>query len=152
MRGRLLRLLYYGLPALDRRRLGAGPELGDLPEAAVGEATTTSRHTSGSFSTTRKGSAGRTPADAAHGLSEAWRRVRGRVRLTSTLEEVETFDLELAGLRGALETGDAGLARIARTGSWRSGRISVPEPESCSWTYLAAAGYVLSYDAICGGA
>ncbi|WP_374711496.1 DUF4363 family protein [Symbiobacterium terraclitae] len=46
-------------------------------------------------------------------VSQAWQRVRGRIHITSTTDEIELFDLELAGLRGAVDTRDEVQANIA---------------------------------------
>lgn len=112
MRGRLLRILYYGLPALIVAVSVLALNSGTFLKRPLGSHDDVAAHLRQLLDHT-EGERWEDAGGAVYGLSEAWRRVRGRVRLTSTLEEVETFDLELAGLRGALETGDAALARIS---------------------------------------
>lgn len=112
MKGRLFQLLYYGLPALviavSVLALNSGPLLkrpignhGDVPaqlEALLPLA-------EAERWADAKAAAERVGAD--------WERLRRRIHLTSARDEVETFDLELAALRGAIEAGDAALTRVA---------------------------------------
>lgn len=46
-------------------------------------------------------------------LEKAWEQVKGRTRLSLGAEEVGIFDLELAGLHGAVESRDPTEVRIA---------------------------------------
>lgn len=43
----------------------------------------------------------------------SWQKVKGRIHFTSATDEIELFDLELAGLRGAVEGSDANQVRMA---------------------------------------
>ncbi|BAD42252.1 DUF4363 family protein [Symbiobacterium thermophilum] len=112
MRSRLLRLIYYGLPALVVAVSVLALNSGILLKRPSGEHDDVAGHLRLLLhhADTQRWEEAR---DAARKAGEAWLRMRGRIHLTSARDEVETFDLELAGLRGALETGDPVQARIA---------------------------------------
>lgn len=112
MKGRLLKAIYYGLPALIVAASVLTLNSGSLLKRPFGAHDDVPGHLQQLLSHT-DGQRWEEAAEVERRVSEAWQRIRGRVRLTSTLDEVETFDLELAELRGALETGDAGQTRIA---------------------------------------
>lgn len=112
MKGRLLRLIYYGLPVLVVAASVLALNSGILLKRPSGEHDDVAGHLRVLLD---HAEAQRWEAaeDAARKAGEAWLRMRGRIHLTSARDEVETFDLELAGLQGALESGDRSQARIA---------------------------------------
>lgn len=112
MKSRLFQLIYYGLPALFVAVSALALNSGTFLKRPFGAHDDIAAHLEQLLSHTeeqRWEDAGATVRQ----LGEAWRHVRGRVRLSSAFEEVEAFDLELAGLQGALESGDASQTRIA---------------------------------------
>lgn len=112
MQSRFLRWVYFGLPvlilALTVLSMNSGTILkrpfdsGDQVEARI-------QLVLDLAAADRWDEAG-TAMEQVH---QAWQRVKRRIHFTAATEELELFDLELAGLRGAVEGSDTNQVRIA---------------------------------------
>lgn len=112
MKQGLLRVLYYAIPTvilvLTLLVLNAGPLLlrpmgdGDNVKARLEE-----------VSSLALSDRWQEAEAAVQELERAWERVRARARFTLDESDIKAFDLELAGLRGAVDARDQAEVRIA---------------------------------------
>lgn len=112
MNGRIRQVVYIGLPVVIVVATVLLFNTGGLLKRSFGDGDDVAGGLNQLLSLAQQRDWDRAHATA-EDLSRAWQRVRGRIYLTSTADEIEWFDLELAGLRGALDTGDEAQASIA---------------------------------------
>lgn len=112
MKGGLLRVLYYGIPtvilALTLLALNSGPLL--LRPTGDGDDVKARLEAVSSLAQSERW---QEAEEAVQELERAWERVRARTSFMLDVTEVEMFDLELAGLRGAVDARDLAEVRIA---------------------------------------
>lgn len=108
----LLRTLYFGIPAVVLLVSIVAMNAGPILKRPVGGERSVPAHMariSELALTDRWAEAG----EAGRELERTWEDVKGRVRFTSTIDDMEIFDLELAALIGAIEARDQSQLRIA---------------------------------------
>jgi hypothetical protein len=112
MKAWLLRVAFFGIPVLILAFTIAAFTTGSLfmrPMGGSDDLPAKLELVSALSGDARWEEAGATLGDLTH----HWEQVRRRIRFSAAVEEIEEFDLELAGLRGAVEARDEAQVQIA---------------------------------------
>ena len=106
------RTIYFGLPILILAVSVLGMNSGTILKRPMGndDRVEASIQSVMDLAAAGRWSEASTAMEQAH---SSWRKVKGRIHFTSATDEIELFDLELAGLQGAVEGGDTNQVRIA---------------------------------------
>jgi hypothetical protein len=112
MKAWLLKALYFGLPALLLAATVLVLNTGTIMKRPMSQDDNVPDNLQAllSLAVNQEWDEARSTVEHIH---RAWNKVRGRVHITSTTDEIELFDLELAGLQGAVEGSDATQVRMA---------------------------------------